>query len=386
VNTNDNTLRVANILLDARFGGPQNRVFQVAEKLKQHGVETVVVIPRHDSDYFHAKLVEKQIQVRQLRLHRLTTADKSHLIGWFIFFVPEIIALTRLLKQERIRLVHCNSSSHMKGVIAGRLAGAKVIWHLNDSWVPKPVKVLFNILAPLANGFIVTGQRVRSYYLNSKRFSKQSTVGIQAPVDPRTFDPANTTADTRILETHGLKITMVSMITPSKGIEDFIDMARILSQKHNNVSFHIVGPELRNYEAYSKSLIKMVRDSRMENVFFDGRSDDVASTLKATDIFVCPSLKESGPMVVWEAMAMSKPIVSTDVGDVAIYIKDGASGFVVPTRDASALAEKVSILINDSALRVSFGSLARETALKELDVDTCALKHQNFYRKILASG
>jgi len=83
---------------------------------------------------------------------------------------------------------------------------------------------------------------------------------------------------------------------------------------------------------------------------------------------------------------MSKPIVSTDVGDVAIYIKDGASGFVVPTSDASALAEKVSILINDQALRVSFGRLARETALNELDVDTCALKHQNFYREILASG
>ena len=375
-------LRVANVLLDARFGGPQNLTLQIAAWLKQYGVETVVIIPQDDSDYFYSLLIEQQVAVKRLPLHRLTT-HKPHLLGWFLFFVPEVLSLRRFLTQERINLVHCNSSTQIKDVLAAKLAGAKVIWHLHDTGTPLPVKALFNVLAPLADGFILAGHRAHKYYLDRKRLSAKKRVVIQSPVDSRKFDPQKVIANKQIGRKDGLKITTVAIISPSKGLEHFIEMAGVLNRKYNDLSFHIVGQPLQNYMDYFQTLERMVRDYKVENVFFYGSSDDVASVLKATDIFVCPSNIEASPTVVWEAMMMEKPVVSTDVGDVALYIKNGENGFVVPTRDAAALAEKVGVLIEDQGLRARFGSLAREVSLREFDIGITTYKHQKFYREIM---
>ena len=105
--------------------------------------------------------------------------------------------------------------------------------------------------------------------------------------------------------------------------------------------------------------------------------------LKSTDIYVCSSITEASPMSVWEAMAMEKAIVSTNVGNVKRFIRNGENGFIVPLRDAEAMAEKVSILIEDENLRVKFGKLSRATAVKELDVAICADKHRRFYLEVL---
>ena len=375
------SIKVANIILDGRFGGPQNRILQVAERLKKCGIETIVIIPKKDSENFYSKLVEKNISVKRLNLHRLTKY-KPHLIAWFLFFIPELFFLYRYLKRERIKLVHCNTSWQLKGVLAGKIARAKVIWHLQDTWTPRGIKMLFHLCAPFCDGFIVAGNRVKQYYLNSKMLKAKKIIKIQAPVDTSYFDPNRTIKDKIISNSSGIKITTVGNINPAKGIEYFIEMANILSKIYKSLYFYIVGSHLDSQKEYSRKLFRLIDDYQLKNVTFYGRSDNIASILMATDIFVCSSTTEASPMSVWEAMAMEKAIVSTDVGDVKEFIKDGENGFVVPPRDAEALAEKVGILIEDENLRVKFGKLGRAIAVKELDVEICADKHRRFYLEV----
>ena len=83
---------------------------------------------------------------------------------------------------------------------------------------------------------------------------------------------------------------------------------------------------------------------------------------------------------------MEKAIVSTDVGDVAKFIKEGVSGHIVPIKNALAMAEKVELLIDNKVLRKKFGENARKIAVKELDVDICTKKQAKFYRKIMKSN
>ena len=87
----------------------------------------------------------------------------------------------------------------------------------------------------------------------------------------------------------------------------------------------------------------------------------------------------SSPTSIWEAMAAGKPIVTTDVGSVSTYIKDGESGFIVPVNDHDQLFEKTVKLINDKSLRVKFGNNAREIAHKSLNISSAASKHANIY-------
>ena len=121
----------------------------------------------------------------------------------------------------------------------------------------------------------------------------------------------------------------------------------------------------------------------MDNLVFYGRSSDVASVLKAADIFVCSSVSEASPMSVWEAMSMARPIVSSNVGDVAKFIKDRENGFVVPVKNPAALAEKAGMLIENRDLRRIFGEKARDVAIQYLDVEICVRKHAEFYRQVM---
>ena len=376
-------LRVANILLDGRFAGPQHRVWQVAQRLKEYGVETVVLIPKKDSETFYSQLLARNIPVQRLNLHRMTR-HWPHLMGYILFFLPELFSLYHYLRRENIKLVHCNCSWQIKGVIAGRMARAKVIWHLQDTFMPRIIRILFNLLSLFScDAFIVAGTRVKRYYLDGKKGISKKIVEIQAPVDTLHFNPESVLPDDTIAHNPGITITTVGNITPTKGIEYFIEMAHLLNRDYRNLSFYVVGPYLDSQKQYSRQLGLMLRRYGIKNVHFYGNGDNVPGILKGSDIYVCSSVNEASPMSVWEAMAMQKAIVSTDVGDVRRFIKDGENGFLAPPRDAEALAKKVGMLIEDQELREHFGKRARATAIKELDVGICATKHRNLYVEVI---
>jgi glycosyltransferase involved in cell wall biosynthesis len=103
------------------------------------------------------------------------------------------------------------------------------------------------------------------------------------------------------------------------------------------------------------------------------------------DVYVCSSLAESSPVAVWEAMAMARPVVSTDVGDVPRHIADGENGYVVPVGDHAALAARALRLIEDPALARRLGANARAEVLACFTPARIAEKTLALYRRALAA-
>ncbi len=376
-------LRVANVVEEGRYGGPQARIAAVAEKLKEKGIETVVVFPEKDTDVFYRKLAEKGIRTRRLSLHRLTR-QTSHLVRYFVFFVPEVFSLFRLFRKGDFDLIHMNGSYQIKSAIAGKIAGVPVVWHLNDTSTLPAIKKAFVLAARYcADGFIVAGKRVYDYYIRGSVLDRKPFVEIHAPVNTDVFDPDAVERDERISSREGIKILTVANINPLKGLEFFIDMAHYLSLKYRNLSFFVGGAVYDSQKSYYESLIEQAESRNLSNVVFLGRLDDVASALKSADICVFASISEASPTSVWEAMAMGKAVVATDVGSVSQYVEDGRSGFIVPTRDAESLAGRVELLINDPVLRERMGREARAVARERLDVSVAAEKHARFYQAIV---
>ncbi len=374
---------VINIIEDGRFGGPQAWVASVAERLSKYGIETTVVLPEKNSNSFLEKLNQKGIRTRQFSLHRLTK-QRTHLIRYCIFFISETISLYKLIKNEDVDIVHCNNSWQIKGVLASKLAGKPMIWTIHETQTPFYINIVFKFLGlHFCNVFITAGERVKNYYLNDKGFSEKQVMVIQAPVDTSVFDPQKVKEDPQIAQCKGIKIVTVGNLSRIKGIAHFIKMASILNSQHSDLNFFVIGSHFDNQRKYLEKMVAMVRNLKLKNLHFYGPSDDVPSILKAVDIYVCSSIAEASPISVWEAMSMAKPIVSTDVGDVAKFIKNGENGYVVPTKDSTALAEKVSMLIENKDLREKFGQQAREIAIKHLDIEICAKKHAQLYREIM---
>ncbi len=373
--------RIAQILEEGRWGGPQLRATQIARHLLGKGIRTVIFMPKKESDFFCSQLKKNELEFHRINLTRLTK-DPFTLINYFFTFFVEIFTLAYFLKKEQCNIVHCNGAYQIKGAIAGRLAGKKVIWHLNDTKQPWLVHKIFYHVSKLAHGFIVAAESVQNYYLPQNLKDRPVSI-IQAPVDTAFLNPDSIDPAPDILALNGPKIVITANIVPVKGLEYFIEMAAHLMDKNIRANYIIVGAEFSSQKRYKKMIHKLIEKYHLNNVHFLGQRADVPAILRASDIYVCSSINEASPISVWEAMSMGKSIVSTDVGDVAKFIKEGETGFIVPTCNAEKLAEKVKILIENPEMRKEFGRRARETAVRHLDIKIAVRKHENFYRQII---
>ena len=381
-------ISVCSVVEEGRFGGPAHRITQVAKGLEVYGheVDTHVVYPTADSERFALELAKREVPCTALNITRLSK-EKKIFFKYIIRFIPEIILLASFFRKGKFELVQANGSQQFKAALAAKLAGIPLIWVLEDALMASIViKVCRRLAKYTAAGIIVTAKRVYDYYILGTPLESKPRAEINPPVDTSMFDPEKVELDKEISGIKSRKILTVAGINPTKGLEYFIGMASILAEKYDDLVFLIAAPKFKSQEKYYQYLEKLIADSKLtnENIKFLGMVGDIPALLKSSDIFVCTSISESGPMAVWEAMAMCKPVVTSDVGAVSEHIEDGKSGFIVPIENSDALSEKVELLLNDPALGKKMGFEAREAVQKRLDISITVGEYATFYRKILS--
>ena len=117
----------------------------------------------------------------------------------------------------------------------------------------------------------------------------------------------------------------------------------------------------------------------MVKVNFLGFRRDVHGLMSAADIFVLSSAWEGFPLVIGEAMACERIVVSTDAGGVREWL--GASSLVVPTGDSKALARAMATALDmDAGLRLAHGRKARQHVLAHYSLDSVAACWERIYR------
>ena len=84
-----------------------------------------------------------------------------------------------------------------------------------------------------------------------------------------------------------------------------------------------------------------------ERVVFTGRREDVPAVTAALDVAVLPSYREAQGLSVLEAMALSRPVVASNVGGIPEMIEDGVTGLLVPPGNREALAGAINRLLSD---------------------------------------
>ena len=376
-------IKVANLLEEAKVGGPQRRVVFAASKMLDQ-VSTTIVTSFENSNDFEILCQQAGIPFKKIRITRLTKEIKP-LLRYIFFSAFEIFAAARYFRNSDFDIVHVNGSQQFKGVLIAKLGGKKVIWHLTDTWMPKIILKVFSMLSFMADGWIYSSERSKAYYQPLIKSNKKGFL-IPAPVDTN-FVSKNVTIDefsftNDFLETD-IIIGTVANINPIKGIELFIKAADQVSTSYSNVKFVILGPVSSNQESYFKELQKLCKSLDLKNISFVGKHADVRPFLKKLDIYVCSSLSESSPLSVWEAMAMELPIISTDVGDVGLYVENYINGFVSKVGDINAMSNNIEYLLKNRELLDIYGKESRRIAVQKLDVRVCADRHIRAYSETL---
>lgn len=127
-----------------------------------------------------------------------------------------------------------------------------------------------------------------------------------------------------------------------------------IQKKYPDTKLLIVGEGISSFKKHDSA----------EGVIAVGSQNNVVPFLQAMDVFVMPSLTETTSLATMEAMSCGLTVVSTKVGNIRYYIKEGFNGIFFPKENADVLAARIEKLIKNKKLRKKLGLNARKTIKK----------------------
>ncbi len=139
--------------------------------------------------------------------------------------------------------------------------------------------------------------------------------------------------------------TFIGRFLYDKGLVEFIEAARLVKQQYPNTEFWLVGEiDTSNPSAVQEDDLKNWVDEKI--IVYKGFANDVRPLIRNSDCVVLPSYREGMPRVLFEAMAMQRCIITTDVSGCREVVDDAINGFLVPAKAVEPLAEAMIKFVN----------------------------------------
>jgi glycosyltransferase involved in cell wall biosynthesis len=289
-----------------------------------------------------------------------------------------LVELLRLCRRERPHILHVNSSkAGVLGRVAAALSGVPIRIFTVHGWAfptPGMSRIILwaeRLARPLTTMTICVAACDRELGVAAGTCARDRTVVIYNGIDAGGFERARAC---------GSGVPVVVSVGRLAAQKDYITLVHALARLDRAFRALLVGsgPDLQKIKAEIDLL------GLAGSVELLGERHDVSRILAAADIFVLPSLYESFPISVLEAMAAGLPVVASDVGGIPELVVDNETGFVVPAGDPTALAGALSRLLADSELRRSFGAAARLRVETTFSIEGFRRAHVELYRRELA--
>ncbi len=165
--------------------------------------------------------------------------------------------------------------------------------------------------------------------------------------------------------TNPMTFLFVGRLLREKGLLEFIEAARQIRSLHQDVRFVVLGDVDSNPSSVSTEQIHAWVAVGL--VDWPGRVANVAPWLARSSVFVLPSYREGVPRSTQEAMAMGRPVVTTDVPGCRDTVEHMRNGFLVPAKNADALAAALLAFVKNPHLVGEMGRRSRQLAEERFD-------------------
>lgn len=335
------TMRVAHVLDSLRLGGTESQCVALVRALAARGVENRLT-------HFELGPLREQLDAPHVFVDRLDAGG---------FLRPGFPRLVRRLARDyrawRPDVVQTYGFyTNLPGLLAGRLARVPVLVAgqrgLGTSLTPAQRRV-DRLARLLAHTTVVNAEALRT------RLAREETYGRVDVIPNCVIERGPVTPSQEPV------VGMVANFRHPKDHATFLRAAVLVAEKVPTAEFHLVGtgPDEPSIRALAAEL-ELERRLR----FLGGRPPDaVWAAINRFSVSVLSSLSEGMPNVVLEAMLAARPVVATAVGGVTEIVRHGETGYVVPPRDANALAAPIAGLLKDPERAARMGAAARATVL-----------------------
>jgi glycosyltransferase involved in cell wall biosynthesis len=297
--------------------------------------------------------------------------------------------LYRWYQRERPAIVHhFTIKPVIYGSIAARLAGVPRIINtvtglgyvfIEDdvTWLRYIVKKLYSIALNCADFTFFQNRDDLTYFL-SHGLVQAEKAGLLpgSGVDCSFFSPVlvGRSPDAPIT------FLMVARLLREKGVEEFVEAARLVKETFPMARFQLLGPrDERNPTVVSVSDLARWQEDKI--ITWLGETTDVRPIMAQADVVVLPSYREGTPRALLEAAAMAKPIITSETVGCREVVEDGVNGFLVPVKNVQALTKAMILLIQDSALRERMGKAGRAKVEQEFEERSVITKVMESYGK-----
>ena len=363
---------------DGRYGGPQSRMIDVYKNIDLNKITYDFLIPS-DVKIFKKKLKKIKANFYEFEITRLSS-DILIFLKYILFFPLEIFTLVKFFKEQNYKLIQINGVPHFKSFIAAKLSKTPVVWVIEDSYSPTLILLVFKILVKIFHTKIIyLSEKVYNFYLKDLGLKKKHLHKIMSPTDSNFFKRK------KFKNKKSLRICTISGILNVKDTETFLNVAQEVLKKNINIEFIFAGRGTKSESSYYRKIMTIYKSMNLnlrKKILFLGMQQNVKRLLENSDIFLFTSKSEGGPIVIWEAMSMKLPIVTTKVGGTEEYIKNGYNGYLCSIGNHKEIADKILKLINDTETRKKFGIRSRKIVEQFLDSKVIGKKYQKVYESV----
>jgi glycosyltransferase involved in cell wall biosynthesis len=276
------------------------------------------------------------------------------------FAVLQAWRFAQFLRQERIDVLQMYMpDSTYFGAPAGRWAGVPHIIRTRNNlnhWMTRTDRWLGRLYNRLVHCTLTNSEAARQAVLRDEGPDPDSVHVLENGVDLERFvavEDLKTCSSSQVR-----RIGVVANLRKIKGVDVFVEAARLVAMRHPDATFHIAGVG-EDRLALEQQIARLNLASRIE---LCGRVTDIPAFLSSIDVAVLPSRSEGMSNALLEYMAAGRAIVATSVGATPQMLEHGRHGLLVPTENPIALAEAMMATLADPLAAKTRAASARRRA------------------------
>lgn len=308
------------------------------------------------------------------------------------------------IRQKNCDVIHIQNFSQFVPIIRALNPRAKIALHMHCEWLTQLDREM--IANRLRKVDLILGCSDYITRTIQRQFPEYAAIcqTVYNGVDTRLFSSPNSRANPAQTD----QLLMVGRVSPEKGIHTLVEAFVLIAPRYPQLKLEVIGsigmipidyivklsddPNIRRLERfyqgnYFEALQKLVPAKLHERIHFKGHisHDQLAQYYQSADILVNPSFSESFGMSLIEAMACGVPVVATRVGGMVDVVEEGKTGFLVTPDSPQDLAQAISGLMSNPALREEMGRAGMKRANDLFSWENIVSQLNLGYENILSS-
>lgn len=293
--------------------------------------------------------------------------------------LKSIYHLYKLMKKEKYDIVHVHTPiAAILGRIAAKLAGIKHTiytahgFYFHDEMPRNTYRFYYyleKIFAKLFTDWLLLQSKedyelcVKSQFKKTEHIIHISNgVDIENKFNPSVVSSKELDSLRREfkLSDEDIVFSFIGRFVREKGVFELLEAFKHLKNDRRHLKLLMIGDVLQS-ERDQESIMKLKQYfDENDDIIMPGFRRDIPELLSISDVFILPSHREGLPRSIIEAMAMSKPILASNIRGCREEVFHNENGYLVEKGDWQELYQKMKLLVDDAGKRESFGKRSRE--------------------------